>query len=115
MNNAGSFKKGHVPWNKGMKGLHVSPDTEFKLGQYVGPKHPSWKGGLQRPKNDCVHLNTGANKRVRRPVLVYMFYYNLESIPKGHVIWHADGDKDNDHVDNLEMISRAELLKRNKR
>jgi hypothetical protein len=28
----GAFSKGHIPWNKGMKGIRVSPDTEFKKG-----------------------------------------------------------------------------------
>jgi hypothetical protein len=35
------------------------------------------------------------------------------AIPKGHVIYHIDGDKRNDSLLNLEAISRGELLKRN--
>lgn len=38
------FKKGHKPWNKGKKGLHLSPETQFKKGI------PPWnkgKKGLQ--------------------------------------------------------------------
>jgi len=39
------FKKGDVPWNKGLKGIHLSPSTEFKKGQ---PKenHNNWQGGI---------------------------------------------------------------------
>lgn len=33
MKNNGRFKKGHIPWNKNIKGLHLSPDTEFKKGE----------------------------------------------------------------------------------
>jgi len=40
------YKKGHVPYNKGIKRGSVSPDTEFKIGQFVGGSHPSWKGGV---------------------------------------------------------------------
>lgn len=29
----GSFKRGHTAWNKGIKGLHFSPETEFKKGR----------------------------------------------------------------------------------
>lgn len=47
---------GKTPWNKGVKGLRVSPETEFKKGQtawnkglhpeYVqGENHPMWRGG----------------------------------------------------------------------
>lgn len=28
--NGKEFEKGHIPWNKGVKGLHFSIDTEFK-------------------------------------------------------------------------------------
>ena len=27
-----AFKKGQTPWNKNVKGIHLSPDTEFKKG-----------------------------------------------------------------------------------
>jgi hypothetical protein len=111
MGNAGSFKKGQVPWNKGMKGLRVSPESEFKTGQYIGDKHPCWKGGVQVPKNDCTYLYAGVRSRVRKPRAIYEAAYGR--IPKGYVIYHIDGDKRNDELMNLEAISRAELLKRN--
>lgn len=31
----GYFKKGHRVWNKGFKGLHNSPNTEFKKGHVM--------------------------------------------------------------------------------
>lgn len=33
--------------------------------------------------------------------------------PKGYVVHHKDGDKYNNRKNNLEVISRSELLKRN--
>lgn len=39
------FKKGHIPWTKGKKGLHLSKKTEFKKGMV------SWNKGL--------HISTG--------------------------------------------------------
>lgn len=44
-----SFKKGNkygvgrIPWNKGLKGIHLSVETEFKMGR-LDSKHPEWKG-----------------------------------------------------------------------
>ena len=38
-----NFKKGHKPWNKNLKGIHLSPKTEFKKGR-KDEKHPEWKG-----------------------------------------------------------------------
>jgi hypothetical protein len=107
----GQFKPGSVPWNKGKKGLRVSPESEFKPGQLVGEGHPSWKGGVQQTKNDCTYLWDGANHRIRRPKKVYEDAYG--PIPKGYIIIHLDGNKDNDSLSNLEAISRAELLRRN--
>ena len=109
--NSGEFKKGHTPWNKGKKGIHLSPDSEFKKGQLVGKDHPSWKGGVQEMTHDCAYINMGPNNRVRRPRLVYEKFHG--KLPKGYVIYHRDGNKDNDELRNLEAITRTELLARN--
>lgn len=109
----GRFPKGHTPWNKDMKGIHLSPSTEFKKGERVMENHPSWKGGVQKVKNDCTYIAVAPNKRVRRPRRVYEEHNG--PVPKGSIIYHLDGDKDNDHHTNLEAISRGELMKRNSR
>jgi hypothetical protein len=105
------FKKGEIPWNKGLEGFNPSPETCFKEGQFVGKEHPSWKGGIQHITNDCVHLWAGCNKRVRRPRIIYKKYFG--KIPKGFIVFHKDGDKENDDPNNLIAISRAELLEIN--
>ncbi|MEW5760359.1 MAG: DUF559 domain-containing protein [Candidatus Thermoplasmatota archaeon] len=40
----GKFKKGQVPPFKGKKGIHISPNTEFKKG------HITWSKGLHLPE-----------------------------------------------------------------
>lgn len=107
------FKKGDKTWNKDLKGLHLSPESEWKKGDTAGEKSPSWKGGIQHIKNDCVHIRTGVNQRERRPKLVYEKHFG--KIKTGMIIYHKDGNKDNDEPTNLELISRKELLKRNLR
>lgn len=112
MGNKGSFKKGNIPWNKGKKGFRPSKDTEFKAGEHhTGKNHPSWKGGVQKFKDDCAYVWTGNNKRVRRPRAIYEKHYG--PIPKGYVVIHLDGNKDNDSPKNLKAISRAENMNRN--
>ena len=105
------FKKGHKVWNKGIKGLHLSSKTEFKKGQFVGKNHPSWKGGVQKNKKDCIHLWIGANQRTRRPRKVYEEHFG--EIPEDFIIYHRDGNKNNDSPTNLIAISRAELVELN--
>ena len=107
----GKFKKGHKPWNAGLKGFRPSPSTEFKKGETTGENHPSWKGGEQVIKNDCVYLYVGTNKRVRRPKKVYEDAYG--EVPKGWILYHLDGDRYNDDLDNLIAIPRAVLVKIN--
>lgn len=36
--------KGQKPWNTGIKGIHLSPQTEFKKGENIGIKNGQWKG-----------------------------------------------------------------------
>ena len=109
--NKGCFKKGHKPWNAGLKGFRPSPNTEFKAGETTGDKHPSWKGGEQNFTKDCVYLYAGANKRVRRPKKVYEDAYG--EVPKGWILYHLDGDRYNDSANNLIAIPRAVLVKIN--
>jgi hypothetical protein len=110
-NNDTRFKKGHIAWNKGLKGIHLSPETEFKKGQFIGENHPSWKGGEQKNTNDCVYLYDGANKRVRRPKKIYEDKHG--EIPKGWILYHLDQNKHNDDIENLIAIPRAILVKIN--
>ena len=107
----GRFKKGGIPWNKGKKGIHLSPRTEFKKGKFVGEKHPCWKGGAQKHGKDCIYVWAGNGKRKRRPVAVYEANYG--PVPAGMIVWHIDGDRTNDVPANLEIITRAECIKRN--
>lgn len=112
-NKKGQFVKGIEPWNKGIKGFSPSPGTTFKKGQsHHGETHVSWKGGVQKPKNDCIHLWGSDRKRKRRPKAIYEKHHG--KVPDGYVIFHIDGDKYNDSPENLEAISRVELIKRNR-
>lgn len=36
-------EEGGVVWNKGLKGIHLNPETEFKRGR-KDEQHPEWKG-----------------------------------------------------------------------
>jgi len=110
-NEKGQFVKGLTTWNKGMKGLRVSPQTEFKRGELVGESHPAWKGGVQKPINDCAYLWDGKNKRKRRPRAIWEEYNG--TLPEGYVIIHLDRDRYNDDISNLKAITRKELLEIN--
>ena len=64
-------------------------------------------------KNDCVYVfdEKSKDRRKRRPQAIWE--EKNGELPKGMIIYHIDGDKHNDNIDNLMALTRAELLKQN--
>src|SRR3990167_526679 len=42
------FKRGFKVWNYELKGIHLSPKSEFKKGQYTKEKNINWKNGITK-------------------------------------------------------------------
>ena len=106
--NATSFKKGNVPWLKGQRGVHLSPETEFKKG-YISPK---------RKPIGTITIRVGRRKVRRRWIKIkdpnvwieyakYVWIKNNGEIPKSHLIHHIDEDSLNDSPNNLALVTRA--------
>lgn len=95
--NAGQFKKGMTPWNKGTKGLMPKPANGFKKGQKCWKTRPI---GSERKTRDGIEVKT-ENGWIPRARLV------LGGLPPGHIAFHIDGDPCNDAPDNLIAVPRA--------
>lgn len=52
-------------WNKNLKGIHLSPATEFKAGQWLDEEHPNWKGD----RAGYVSLHSWVVRRLGKPSL----------------------------------------------
>ena len=105
--NKTAFKVGHVPWNKGKKGLRLSPTTEFKKGQrgikwvQVGTKTiRTDKGGKQRRWIKVSEPNIWIE------YAKFVWIQNNGAISKGYVIHHIDKNTLNDDISNLALVSR---------
>lgn len=85
--------------------------TTFGVIDVSLDKHPRWKGGLQRMERDGYYIAIGHGKRIHRAKHVWQQVYG--EVPKGYVMYHKDGDKFNDELENLECIPRSELIRRN--
>lgn len=107
------FKKGHEPWNKGKKGIHLSPSTQFKKGNE--PHNTKHDGAITIRKD-----NSGTTYKYIRLAkskweLLHRHLWKQEygDIPKSHIVTFKDGDTMNCELSNLQLISRAENVVRN--
>ena len=101
------FVKGFTPWNKGIKGLHLSTATEFKSGLVPCNKmaigvitQRKTKGGKIR---QFIKIDE-PNKWEEYSQYIWSKFYG--SIIKGDIIHHMDGDCCNNEIDNLIALPR---------
>jgi hypothetical protein len=113
-----TFQPGHVPYNKGIRhpGYAVGhmAETQFKKGQCS----PNWlpigsirysKDGYQERKA----YDTGypPHNWVGEHILLWEKHHG--PVPPSHAVCFKDGNKTNITIDNLELVSRADLMRRN--
>lgn len=124
------FKKGMTPHNKGKRLEDYAPDysikkmakTRFKKGQTPRSAHPKGKVvRWERTRNGRKEVNWIINidwRGNRRPHNSYKWYLwevdNQQDRPKGMIITTKNGNIDDIRLENLEVISRAENLARNR-
>ncbi len=108
------FKKGFVPPNKGKKGINYPGmvATQFEKGNKPWNYRPV---GSERVNVDGYIEIKVADPRTWKAKHVLVWEKVNGSIPKGHVIIFADGDKTNVSLDNLILIPRSLLLVANRR
>jgi hypothetical protein len=113
----GRFANGHRPFNKGMKGWQAggrSAETRFKTGNRpqtwvpVGSTRVIKDGILQRKISD-----TGYTPRDWQSVHSMLWEEHHGPVPKGHIVVFRDGNNKNICIENLELISMTENMRRN--
>jgi hypothetical protein len=106
--NSGSFKKGLIPWNKGMKGVHFSPDTEFKKGQKSNKRVPVGTITIRIDKNGTKRRWIKADEPSKWVMYAnHVWLCNGNEIPEGYFLHHIDGNSLNESIDNLCLVDRA--------
>ena len=109
------FKKGTTPWNKGThwKAGGRSAETRFSKGHVphtwvpVGTERDNG-GYLERKVSD-----TGCTRQDFRLVHVMHWERYRGPVPKDCIIVFRNGDKRDIRIANMELISRAENMRRN--
>lgn len=120
-NNKGQFTSEGLKGNQFAKG-NAPNSTSFKRGRtphnYKGfPRILYNKGKAEVICTiDKTKLATsrGRQYEVRMRTSYARVCFGLNRIPKGMVVYHLDRDVRNNKLSNLELITRAELLRRNR-
>jgi predicted Zn-ribbon and HTH transcriptional regulator len=129
--NSGRFPKGNIPWTKGVKGLRLSPATEFKCGHIRGMAARRYRAvGTITIRNDKAPKRLRERKNAkpgkpRRYIKVrddgplhrryqiyarYVYEQEYGPIPAGLIVLHKDGDTMNDDPGNLLAVTHASSL-----
>lgn len=111
--NRHAFKKGNRPWNKNLKGIHLSPKSEFKKGESLKPPEPVGTVRIRQRKNR--HDQPRAWVKVDQPNVwvpraIYVYESHYGKLPKGMIVHHKDHDSLNDNVSNLQAVTRQQHI-----
>lgn len=106
------YRKGHAPANKGIKGTHSSPATEFKKGNIPVNFRPV---GSERISVDGYTEVKVADPNKWRMKHAIIWEAANGPVPKKHVVIFGDGNKQNFALENLLLVSQAQLLALNRK
>lgn len=114
----GRFSKGLIPWNKGIKGLSFPgmKATQFKPGN----KPSNWRplGSERVSKDGYIEVKVAdgrLNKNWKAKHILLWEEHHGRTVPPGYAVIFGDGDKRNFDIDNLLLVSRAQLARMNQR
>lgn len=101
------FPPGHVPFNKGLKGIGGWGPTQFKKGHR--PSNCCPVGTEKQDRDGYTKVKIAEpNKWKYKHILVWESANG--PVPHGYAILFADQDKENCALGNLSLIARSELL-----
>ena len=107
--NQTSFKKGMIAWNKGQKGTHFSPATEFKRGQQSRNRLPLGSIVQRRHKKDGIRnwiKIAEPSKWGECAKYLWKQYYGFLIV--GDVTHHLNGIRLDDRIENIIALPRPD-------
>jgi hypothetical protein len=114
-NTSTRFQKGHVPWTAGKKGIHMSRKSEFKKGSKPVNTLPIGTIKIMDDGYQYIKINDDPGRKAKRwrPCHHLLWEEHHGKIPKDFIVIFKDKNQMNIIIENLECISRIELMKRN--
>ena len=95
------FKPGAIPWNKGL------------VGYMAGDKHWNWKGGRRKHSGGYIEVKCEDHPRANSGGYVMEHRLVVEQhlgrlLEDGEVVHHIDGNRKNNEIDNLDIMTNSE-------
>lgn len=112
--NNGFFRAGMTPWNKGSHYVAGgrSAETRFKKG--ARPPNVHEVGHIRENSDGYLDIKVAPGKRQWVQLHRYNWKQHYGAFPhKDMAVAFKDGNKHNCDISNLELITRAELMRRN--
>ncbi|AUI65582.1 MULTISPECIES: HNH endonuclease [Glaesserella] len=106
----GRYPKGSIPWNKGVIGHIGANTTSFKAGHQPHNTKPVGSERLTKYGVMVKVAKTGRNDERWKFRSQIVWETTHGQIPKGYIIIHINGDNTDDRLENLDILSRSELL-----
>lgn len=105
----GQFMPNQAPWNKNLKGIHLSVASEWKPGRESEKRVDVGTVAIRHRKRErhpraFVKI---AEPNIWRERAKIVWESHNGPIPKGLVIHHKDRNPLNDEIDNLEAMTRS--------
>jgi hypothetical protein len=106
---ANAFETGHKPWNRDLKGIHLSPASEFKPGERPDKRAEIGAISIRRTHDG----NLRAFVKVAHPNKWKLRSTKIWEdangpVPYGNIVHHEDRDPLNDVISNLRCLTKSE-------
>lgn len=107
----GRFKPGHTPWTMGMKGVHLSPASEFKKGSV--PANCLEVGALRINSLGDLDMKVAPGPGNWVSMRRYAWEQAYGPIQPGMCVLPKNGDGHDTRLCNLKLVTRAENIQIN--
>jgi hypothetical protein len=120
MNKNTKFRKGHIPWNKGLN-ICLNPKTTFKSGKAHpnfgkrGKLHNQWKGGKIVDQFGYIKLYKPGFPGASSSGYILEHRFKIikklkRNLRKNEIIHHIDGNKQNNKLSNLLLLTKSKHI-----
>lgn len=105
-----AFEKGHIPFNKGTKGIMKPNRTSFKKGRINENKRNIGDITIREHRGKKRQWVKIGNPNIWELYAVYLWKEKYGDVPKGFIVHHKNSNMLDDRIENLEILTRSEHI-----